>query len=125
MTRFGYGLRAEPVNKRVLVSFVAILILAVVQTVGAQQPKKVPRIGYVTVASRSTILARIDAFQQGMSDLGYVEGKNILIEWRFGDGKPDRLPALSEELMQLKVDVIITGGPISTRRAKEVTASIP
>src|SRR5215510_5110308 len=116
---------AESVNKRLLVSFVAILLLAVVQTVGAQQPKKVSRVGYLTVASRSTILARIDAFRQGIRELGYIEDKNIIIEWRFGEGKQDRLPALADELVRLKPDVLVTGGPISTRRAKEATVTIP
>jgi len=91
----------------------------------AQQPKKVSRIGYVAGASRSTISARIEAFRQGMRELGYVEDKNIVIEWRFGEGKQDRLPALVAELVRLKVDIIVTGGPISTRRAKEATVSIP
>ena len=91
----------------------------------AQQPKKVSRIGYVAGASRSTISARIEAFRQGMRELGYVEDKNIVIEWRFGEGKQDRLPELVAELVRLKVDIIVTGGPISTRRAKEATVSIP
>jgi putative ABC transport system substrate-binding protein len=60
-----------------------------------------------------------------MRELGYVEDKNIVIEWRFGGRKEDRLPALAAELVLLKVDVIVTGGPISTRRAKEATVSIP
>jgi ABC-type uncharacterized transport system substrate-binding protein len=91
----------------------------------AQQPTKIPQIGYLTAASRSTIPARIEAFRQGMRELGYVEDKNIVIEWRFGERKEDRLPALAAELVRLKVDVIVTGGPISTRRAKEATVSIP
>ena len=93
--------------------------------VEAQQPKKVSRIGYVAGASRSTISARIEAFRQGMRELGYVEDKNIVIEWRFAEGKQDRLPELVAELVRLKVDIIVTGGPISTRRAKEATVSIP
>jgi putative tryptophan/tyrosine transport system substrate-binding protein len=101
------------------------VILAPVLFADAQQAKKVPRIGYVAGASRSTISARIEAFRQGMRELGYVEDKNIVIEWRFGEGKQDRLPALVAELVRLKVDIIVTGGPISTRRAKEATVSIP
>ena len=60
-----------------------------------------------------------------MRELGYVEDKNIVIEWRFGEGKQDRLPALVAELVRVKVDIIVTGGPISTRSAKEATVSIP
>ena len=97
-----------------------LLLLTVAE---AQQPQKVSRIGYVAGASRSTISARIEAFRQGMRELGYVEDKNIVIEWRFGEGKQDRLPALVAELVRLKVDIIVTGGPISTRRAKEATVS--
>ena len=107
----------------------SILLIVAVVVVGAiaqaQQSKKVSRIGYVTVASRSTISARVEAFRQGMRDLGYVEDKNIVIEWRFGEGKQDRLPALVAELVRVKVDIIVTGGPISTRSAKEATVSIP
>ena len=104
---------------------VGTLLFALSFPLQAQQPKKVPRIGYITAASRSTIPARIEAFRQGMRELGYVEDKNIVIEWRFGERKEDRLPALAAELVRLKVDVIVTGGPISTRRAKEATVSIP
>ena len=91
----------------------------------AQQPTKIPRIGYLTGASLSAISARIEAFRQGLRELGYVEGKNIVIEWRSAEGKLDRLPALAAELVRLKVDVIVTGGPTATRAAKEATATIP
>ena len=69
--------------------------------------------------------ARIEAFRQGLRELGYVEGKNIVIEWRSAEGKLDRLPALAAELVRLKVDVIVTAGATSTRAAKEATATIP
>ena len=71
--------------------------------------------------SPSAIAARIEAFRQGLRELGYVEGKNIVIEWRYAEGKLDRLPALAAELVRLKVDVIVTGGPDATRAAKEAT----
>ena len=92
---------------------------------GAQQPKKVPRIGFQSAASPSAIAARIEAFRQGLRELGYVEGKNIIIEWRHHEGKQDRLPALAAELVRLKVDIIVTAGPIPTRAAKEATSTIP
>ena len=91
----------------------------------AQQPTKIPRIGYLGAASSSAIAARIEAFRQGLVDLGYVEGKNIVIEWRFADGKLDRLPALIAELVSLKVEVIVTAGGTVTRAAKEATVTIP
>jgi ABC-type uncharacterized transport system substrate-binding protein len=91
----------------------------------AQQPTKVPRIGYLTAGSLSTSSARIEAFRQGLRELGYVEGKNIVIEWRYAEGKLDRFPALAAELVRLKVDVIVTGGPTTTSAAKEATVTIP
>jgi putative tryptophan/tyrosine transport system substrate-binding protein len=91
----------------------------------AQQPTKIPPIGYLTTSSLSANAVRIEAFQQGLRELGYVEGKNIVIEWRSAEGKLDRVPALAAELVRLKVDVIVTGGPQSTRAAKEATITIP
>jgi putative tryptophan/tyrosine transport system substrate-binding protein len=91
----------------------------------AQQPAKVPRIGYLTGATRDGQSARVEPFRQGLRELGYVEGKNIVIEYRYAEGKLDRLPALAAELVRLKVDVIVTGGGIITRPAKEATATIP
>ena len=104
---------------------IAVLLLAVAVIAEAQQPKKVPQIGYLTGASRSSMSARTEAFRQGLRQLGYVEGKNIVIEWRFAEGNPDRTPTLLAELVRLKVDVIVTGGSGVTRRAKEATATIP
>jgi putative ABC transport system substrate-binding protein len=91
----------------------------------AQQPTKIPSIGYLTSPLLSANAARVEAFHQGLRELGYVEGKNIVIEWRSAEGKLDRAPALAAELVRLKVDVIVTGGPQSTRAAKEATITIP
>ena len=92
----------------------------------AQQPKEVPRIGYLTADSRSAGAdVRAVAFRQGLRELGYVEGKNIIIEWRSAEGKLDRLHAFATELVRLKVDVIVTGGPTATRPVKEATTTIP
>jgi putative ABC transport system substrate-binding protein len=104
---------------------VAVVLLAVGVIAEAQQPKKVPRIGYLGGVLPSANAARIEAFQQGLRELGYIEGKNIVIEWRHTEGKLDRLPALAAELVRLKVDIIITGGPPATRAAKEATSTIP
>ena len=92
----------------------------------AQQPKKVPRIGYLTADSRSARAdVRAEAFRKGLRELGYVEGENIIIEWRSAEGKQDRLPALAAELVRLKADIIVTGGPTATRPVKEATTTIP
>src|SRR5262250_3810518 len=104
---------------------VAVVLLAFGVTAEAQQAKKVPRIGYVSATSPSANLARIEAFRQGLRDLGYVEGKNMIIEWRYAEAKPERFPALAAELVRLKVDVIVTGGEAATRPAKEATSTIP
>src|SRR5215831_12784618 len=85
----------------------------------AQQTGKVPRIGFLMGTSPSTISDRIEAFRQGLRELGYVEGKNIAIEYRYSEGKFDRLPALAAELVHLNVDVIVTAGPMDTRNAKK------
>jgi len=88
----------------------------------AQQPANIPRIGYL---GSTSVSARTEAFRQGLRELGYVEGKNIVIEWRRHEGKVDRLPALAAELVRLKVDIIITAGAPAARAAKEATPTIP
>ena len=99
--------------------------LASVHFAEAQQATKVPQIGYLDGGPRSAHTSRMEAFRQGLRELGYEEGKNILIEWRFGDGKLDSLSALATELVGLKVAVIVTGGAGPTRAAKEATSTIP
>jgi putative tryptophan/tyrosine transport system substrate-binding protein len=101
------------------------MLLALGFPAEAQQPTKIPRIGFVTGQSPSSISARAEAFRQGLLVLGYAEGKNIVIEYRYAEGKFDRLAALAAELVRLKVDVIVTGGPGVTRLAKEATVIIP
>jgi len=102
-----------------------VLLLVFVPVVEAQQAGKLPRIGILYAGSPSTQAARIESFRQGLRELGYVEGKNIIIEYRHAEGKYDRLPALAAELVRLKVDIIITGGEPATRAAKEATVTIP
>ena len=93
--------------------------------VRAQQPTKVPRVGFLSGGSLSTNAARREAFLQALRELGYVDGQNIVIERRFADGKLHRLPALAAELVRLKVDVIVTVGGRGTRAAREATKTIP
>src|SRR5262245_36672303 len=110
---------------KILVYALPALILTTIHLAEAQQSKKVPRIGFLGAASASSYAVRIDAVRQGLNELGYIEGKNIVIEYRYAEGKPDRLPALVAELVRLKVEVIVSAGPLPTRAAKEATVTIP
>ncbi|HEY7557856.1 MAG TPA: ABC transporter substrate-binding protein [Candidatus Binatia bacterium] len=112
-------------RKKIIAFALTAVLLALSFPAQAQQPKKVPRIGFLSGSPPSSITARTEAFRQGLRDLGYVEGKNIVIEWRSGEGKRDRFPALAADLVRLKVDVIVTAGPLVTRAAKQATSTIP
>jgi putative ABC transport system substrate-binding protein len=112
-------------KKKITVLTLYAFLFALSYSASAQQPAKIPRIGFLIAASRSAIPARTEAFQQGLRELGYAEGKNIVIEWRSAEGKPDRLPSVAGELVLLKVDVIVTTGSSVTRAAKEATVTIP
>lgn len=102
-----------------------VLLTTAAFSAHAQQTTRTPRIGFLFVSALSSNSARIEAFRQGLRELGYVEGKNIVIEWRSADGKPDRVPALAAELTGLKIDLMVTAGPAATRPAKETTVAIP
>ena len=91
----------------------------------AQQPKKVPRIGYLTTAARLADAPRVEALRQGLRDVGYVEGKNINIEYRYAAGKLERVPELAEELVRLKVDILVVSGIATAEPARRVTTTIP
>jgi ABC-type uncharacterized transport system substrate-binding protein len=112
-------------KKKIAAHFICTMLLALCFTAEAQQPVKIPRIGYLIATSPSVIAVRIEAFRHGLHELGYVEGKNIVIDYRYAEGKLNRLPALAAELVRLKVDVIVTAGPADTRAAKEATNAIP
>src|SRR4030095_11336099 len=112
-------------KKKITVLNVCAMLLALTIPAKAQQPGKVPRIGFLITSSPSAIAPRMDAFQQGLRELGYVEGKNIVIERRHAEGKLDRLPALAAELVRLNVDIIVTSGPTATHPAKGATSTIP
>ena len=110
---------------RLLIYGLCAMLFALSFPADAQQPKKVPRIGYLSGNFPSSESVRTEAFLQGLRELGYVEGKNIVMEYRFAEGKLDRLPLLAAELVRLKADVIVTSGSGSTRPANEATNTIP
>jgi putative tryptophan/tyrosine transport system substrate-binding protein len=112
-------------QKKIMILTLCAMLFALCLTVGAQQSTNVPRIAYVTASSASMQARRFEVFRQGLRDLGYVEGKNILLEYRFADGKVDRLHSLAAELVDLKVNVIVTAGPSVTGPVKRATSTIP
>ena len=108
-----------------LVISLALSILLVAFSSEAQQPAKVPRVGMLLGPSRAAAAANIEAFRQGLRELGYVEGQNIAVELRFGEGKVDLLPDLAAELVRLRADVIVTWGTPAAGAAKKATSTIP
>jgi putative ABC transport system substrate-binding protein len=112
-------------TRKIFCFALCVLVFAFTVSAEAQQPKNVPQIGFLGFTSLSGIAARIEAFRQGLRELGYVDGKNIVIEYRSAEGKLDRLSELAAELVRLKVDVIVTSGPSVTRAVKEATTTIP
>jgi ABC-type uncharacterized transport system substrate-binding protein len=112
-------------TRRILGVVLGALLLAFSIPAEAQQTKKAPRIGYLTTTFASEVTGRVDALRHGLRQLGYLERKNIAIEYRYGEGKPDRLPALVGELIDLKVDLIVTHGFPPARAAKQATTTIP
>jgi len=110
-------------DKLIALSFMGVLLLTLSFTAEAQQPAKIPKIGFLGAGGASS--SWLESFQREFRKLGYVEGKNIAFESRNADTKYDRLPALADELVRLKVDVIITPGANDTRAAKNATTTIP
>jgi putative ABC transport system substrate-binding protein len=105
---------------------VCLLLTVFLLTVAeAQQPPKIPRIGYLSVLSPSSDSARLEAFRQGLHELGYVDGQSMTIESRYAEGQLARLPDLAVQLVRLKVDVIVAGGSTAIRAAKNATKLIP
>jgi ABC-type uncharacterized transport system substrate-binding protein len=105
-------------------AFVAALV-AVSFPVHAQQARKVPTIGYLVPISQSVHAARLEAFQAGLRELGYVEGKNVNIEYRYAEGKPNRLSDMAAELVRLKVDIIVTSATAPVLAVKKVSTTTP
>jgi putative ABC transport system substrate-binding protein len=101
------------------------ILLALGLPAQAQQPRKISRIGYLSGGDPVSRGYRIEAFRQGLKELGYTEGKNIIIEYRFAEARSDRLPELARELIGLKVDIIFAGGTPATEAAKNATRTLP
>src|SRR5215475_7404413 len=108
-------------------SILAFMLLVARAVAEAQQPSSVPRIGWLSPGSLSSepTPSRLKSFRQGLADLGYVEGKNIAIEYRYAEDKLDRLPELAAELVRLRVNIIVTYGTESIRAAKKASQIIP
>jgi ABC-type uncharacterized transport system substrate-binding protein len=106
---------------------VLLVVSALLGTAAAQSPKKVPRVGYLNPGSPSDPLSqrRLEAFRQGLRELGYVEGQNIAIEFRWAEGQYDRYPALAADLVRSKVDVIVAMSGAATQAAQQATRTIP
>jgi putative ABC transport system substrate-binding protein len=109
--------------KKCFVLCITLLVLS--SPVQAQQATKVPRIGFLSTAALSSLSPRLDAFRHGLRELGYIEDKNISIEYRSAEGKVDRLADLAAELVRFNVACIITAGENPTRAAKQATNTIP
>jgi ABC-type uncharacterized transport system substrate-binding protein len=118
--------RGEKKNmKRITLWLLATLFLANVSLADAQQPGKVARIGYLDNSTASGSAVVLEAFRRELGKLGWIEGKNITIEYRFGEGKRDHLPELAADLVRLKVDLIVTAGDPAASAAKKATTSTP
>jgi putative ABC transport system substrate-binding protein len=117
--------RLSEMPRRTFMALVSGGLLAAPLAAEAQQAAKVARIGYLSAASLAANPHQHEAFRQGLRDLGYVEGRNLVIEYRSPEGKPERLPALAAELVALKVDVIVAPGTPQALAAKQATKTIP
>jgi len=117
--------QSSGVSKGVVGFALCSILVALCVSAEGQQPSKVPKIGFLVVPSRSFFADRMESFRQGLHSLGYVEGKNILIEYRYAEGNLDRLAELAKELVGVKVDLIVTTSTPSVLAAKNMTRTIP
>jgi len=113
------------IGRRTFLAGTGAVLLAAPLAADAQQAGKVPRIGFLAAAAPSDVSARLDAFRQGLRALGWVEGQNIVIDYRFAEGRYDRLPDLAAELVRLKVDIIVSVASQGVAAAKNATETIP
>src|SRR5262245_39720131 len=112
-------------KRKITILTLGAMLFALSFSVHAQQPARIPRIGFLSAGSTNSMSGRVEAFLRGLREQGYTEGQNILVEYRYAEDSLDRLREFAEELARLKVDVIVTGGPIATLPAKETAGTIP
>ena len=113
-------------NRKIVCLALCALLFALCSSAQAQQPKKVPRIGYLSSQDSALESNRAEGIRLGLRELGHIEGRNIAIEYRYADGKVDRAPELASELVRLKVDIIVVaGGTPWIQAAKNATKTIP
>src|SRR6266480_368157 len=112
-------------NEKIFALALGVLLFALCLSAQAQQPTKVARIGYLSPGDPVGRGYRTEAFRLGLKELGYIEEKNIIIEYRFAEARSDRLPELVRDLVRLKVDIIFAGGHEATEAAKNATQMIP
>ena len=112
-------------NRRTAIQRLATFFLTTASLAEAQQPKKVPRIGFLVPGSSVNYSVRVEVFRQGLRDLGYVEGENIVIEGRWAEGSAERLPDLIAELVRLKIDVLVVGSAAGALAAKNAGITTP
>src|SRR5439155_7611511 len=118
--------RRKLMKKKITDLAICAMVFALSVSAQAQQATKMPRIGYVSGSGDpNTPGPLVEAFRQGLRELGYIEGKNILVEYRYAEGNVDRLPSLVVELVQLKVDVLVSSQSPGIRAAKQATKTIP
>ena len=118
--------KEKHMTKKISILTLCALLLALCTPVEAQQPKKVPLIGYLSADDAASESSRAEPIRLALRELGYIEGQNIAIEYRYAEGKRDRLPGLAAELVRLKVDIILAaGGDALIRPAMNATKMIP
>src|SRR5205823_10143738 len=119
---FGFSIgRSE--RKKIFCLTLCALLFAFCLSAEAQQAAKIPRVGILFIGGRDQ--PHLEAFKQGLRERGYMEGKNIVLEYRYAEGKFDRVPALVDELVRMKVDIIVTTSSISARAARKATKTVP
>jgi putative tryptophan/tyrosine transport system substrate-binding protein len=113
-------------TQKIVICVLLTALLLIASVINAQQAKKIPRIGYLSGSGTpNNPGSQVEAFRQGLRDLGYIEGKNILVEYRYAEGREDRFRDLAAELVGLNVDVLVTASTIAVRAAKQLSATMP